>query len=216
MHLKRMAAPKSWNLLRKEKKYIVKPLPGKHSLKNCLSIAHALKSIGLASETRSLKKSLNVNPVIIDGVPVKEYKQQAGLFDTIQTTGKKYRVVMTKGGMLTIKESKGTLKPCRVERKITTKGGKTQIGLSDGRTIIWGEGDVKTGDSLLLEVPSQKIKGHSKIEKGAKILVLSGKSAGVTGIITEINDKIVKYSSENTTSSTSKDNIFVIPEGFEE
>ena len=35
-HLKRLVAPRSWNIARKERTWTTKPMPGKHSLEGAL------------------------------------------------------------------------------------------------------------------------------------------------------------------------------------
>ena len=119
MHLKRMSAPKSWVLDRKSTKYIVRPLPGKHSLSKSLSIADALKGLNIASTTRSVKKTLHDSVVLVDGIRVKEYNSQVGLFDILSVGGLVYRMLLDSHGRLVLKESKGFLKPCRIVRKIS-------------------------------------------------------------------------------------------------
>ena len=34
-HMKRLVAPRSWNIARKERKWTTKPMPGKHGFYNC-------------------------------------------------------------------------------------------------------------------------------------------------------------------------------------
>ena len=42
-HLKRLVAPRSWNIARKERTWTTKPMPGKHSLESALPISTILR-----------------------------------------------------------------------------------------------------------------------------------------------------------------------------
>ena len=42
-HLKRLVAPRSWNIARKERTWTTKPMPGKHSLEGALPISTILR-----------------------------------------------------------------------------------------------------------------------------------------------------------------------------
>ena len=58
-HLKSYAAPKSWTLLRKITKWILRPQPGKHPLERSLPVGILLKQLGIAQTTREAKKIVN-------------------------------------------------------------------------------------------------------------------------------------------------------------
>ena len=42
-HLKRLVAPRSWSIARKEKTWTTKPMPGKHSLEGAIPISTILR-----------------------------------------------------------------------------------------------------------------------------------------------------------------------------
>jgi len=66
----------------------------------------------------------------------------------------------------------------KVKSKTTIKGGKTQLGFHDGRTIIT-DINANIDDTCLLQIPEQKILDVIKFEKNSP-------NAGRIGLINEI------------------------------
>ena len=97
--------------------------------------------------------------------------------------------------------------------KTTVKGGKTQVHLHDGRNILLDESpDYKTGDSLVISLPDQKVSSHLEMKKGSTAYLTGGSHIGE---IAKIKDQEVKRSSKpNETSfedfGTITDYVFVI------
>ena len=68
-----------------------------------------------------------------------------------------------------------------------------------------------TGDTLVVEVPEQKIKEHLKFEKGSFVYLSGGKHKGESGIADEIKDSMIKVKPESGEMfETSKKFAFVI------
>jgi len=101
-----------------------------------------------------------------------------------------YRLV-PKGGHvlepLKIDKSEKSQKLVKVTSKTTIKGGKTQIGFHDGRSVI-SETKVNVGDSCLMQVPEQKILDIIKLDKGTQVIVTKGVNAGQLGTVDEIKE----------------------------
>jgi small subunit ribosomal protein S4e len=74
------------------------------------------------------------------------------------------------------------------------KGGITQLHLHDGRNILLdAKSDYKTGDSIVISLPDQKIKKHLPIKEGALAYLTGGSHIGETAKVVE---SIVKRSSK--------------------
>ena len=65
----------------------------------------------------------------------------------------------------------------KITSKTTIKGGKTQLGFHDGRTIIT-DTKANVDDTCLLQIPKQKILDVIKFEKNSQVIVTSGMSVG--------------------------------------
>ena len=56
-HLKRLAAPKTWGITRKNTKFITKPVPGPHGMQAGMPLSVLIKEIlNYAGTTREVKK----------------------------------------------------------------------------------------------------------------------------------------------------------------
>ena len=138
----------------------------------------------LADTSRDAKKIIKTKNVLVDGKPRKDLRYPVGLFDLIDIPkeGKMYRVVPDKHGLILIEAPKkeSNLKICRIKNKTMVKGGNIQLNLYDGKNIVIKDKkeDYNTGDSVLIELPSQKIVEHIKMEKGVVAILTGGQNIG--------------------------------------
>jgi small subunit ribosomal protein S4e len=94
---------------------------------------------------------------------------------------KQYRVVPDKHGLslIEITKKESSVKICRIKNKTMVKGGKTQLNLHDGKNILIKDKETyRPGDSILIELPSQKIVEHVNMEKGVVAIIVSGQNIG--------------------------------------
>ena len=196
-HLKRIAAPRTWNILRKAHTFISKPNSGAHKNRFGLSINTFLKEeIGIAKTTKEVKRIMREGEVLVDGKRRHDEKFNVGFMDVVSFPGvkKSYRVGLTSKGKLVgfeVKESEAKKKLVRVEDKKTIKKGKMQLICSFGRVLLVDKDAYKTGDSLLISLPEQKVEKHFAFAKGATVLVLEGKHGGSVGTIEKVEGTIV-------------------------
>jgi small subunit ribosomal protein S4e len=181
--MKRLLAPKFWKVPKKLRKWVVSPRPSPHKKFECIPLQIIIRDILNIAETRKEAKSIIKNrEVLVDGKVVKDHKYPVGLMDSIAIPklNQYYRVIMTRRGLGLIKISKkeSKLKICRINNKTIVKKGKLQLNLHDGRNILVDKDVYKTGDSVLIELPTQKILEHIKFEKGSLGLVTKGKNSG--------------------------------------
>jgi len=148
----------------------------KHSFPLSFVVRDILKFADNAGEARKIIKGRNVR---VDGRVMKDTKYGVGLFDVIEIGGKHFRVLPGKKMQLAEVPSKdGKLKLCKIKDKHAIRGKGTQLNLHDGRNILVEGGEYKVNDSILIELPNQKIKKHIKFESGALVLIVDGKHAG--------------------------------------
>ncbi|MEK6909689.1 MAG: 30S ribosomal protein S4e [Candidatus Aenigmatarchaeota archaeon] len=190
-HLKRLLAPSFWRVPKKEKKWVVTPHAGPHPKLYSIPLSIILTHIiNIANTTAEAKKIIRKGEIFVDGKRRKDYAYPVGLFDiiSIPTTKKHYRVVPSTKGLELIEtsEKETNLKICRVDNKSILKKGKTQLNLHDGKNILVENGNYKTGDSLLLELPSLKIIDHLPLEKGNVGIISHGTGAGRLGEIKQL------------------------------
>lgn len=182
-HLKRLVAPRSWNIARKERTWTTKPMPGKHSLESALPISTILRDyLKICDNNREAKIILHNRDVFVDQRVVNKPKFPVGLMDVISIPKIKLhvRAMLDKHGRIEfvpIKAADSKWKLARVENKRNIKGGHTQINLHDGTNILSKE-KVKTGDVLQLNLPDLKVKKVLKFKKGAQSLIIGGAHVG--------------------------------------
>lgn len=176
--LERAAAPTWWPIERKAKKFITVPV-GPHSAGIPLTVV-VRDVLQLAATGREAAKAIKAGKILIDGRKMRDPGYGIGPMDilTIPELGKSWRLVPA--AKLALVETAGadaSLKLCRVNGKRIVKGGRLQIALHDGRTLL-AAGPISTADSLLLKVPEQAVVGHIKLEPGALVLVTAGAAIG--------------------------------------
>lgn len=191
--LKRQMAPLFWSITRKDKRFVVTVKPGPHSKHYSIPLAVLLRdTLKIVSSLREAKSAIYTGKVMVDGITRKSLHHGVGLMDVIQLENVQeiYRMVPLDGTILKpikINDSEKSKKICKVTSKTTIRKGKTQIGFHDGRTLISDE-EVKAGDSVIMEIPKQKILDTIKLEKGVLALVIRGINAGQLGTVQEIKE----------------------------
>ena len=212
--MKRYAAPGYWPIGVKNYKWTIKPDPGPHPIDRSIPLGIVLRDIlGLATNMREVKYILNENEVLVDARRIREYKFPVGLMDVISIPkiGKNYRVIPSRNKVLTIKEipeSESALKICKVVNKTFLKGGRQQISLHDGRTLI-SDLNVKLGDSILIKLPAQEVVEHYSLSSGNKAVFIGGKNIGLLGEIIDVNDQI-EVKTEIGLKRSVKTNVMVV------
>ncbi|MEM4239696.1 MAG: 30S ribosomal protein S4e [Candidatus Woesearchaeota archaeon] len=214
-HLKRLNAPKSWAILRKTTKYIAKPLPGAHRLSESMPVSLVLQQLGYAQTSAEAKKILQAHQILVDNRRIKDPKAPVGLLDSISLPGSNeyYRLVFdTKGRLhlMPIPKSEAGMKLCKVVNKTSVAGGKVQLNLSDGRNVLAESKAASTGDTLLLEVPGQKIQQRLALEKGALVYLLGGKHIGTTGVVEKLEGNEIMFTANGQQIMTAKKYALVV------
>lgn len=203
--MKRLAAPRSWDIPRKSDRFVFKPLPGPHAISAAYPLGVVIRDLAsMARLTKELKFMMKNGRVLVDGKERRTPRFPVGLFNVVSVPveGVDFRLVPSPKGLALAKVSseEARTKLCSVYTKTKVKGGHVQYGLHDGRSMVDDALDLAPGDAVLLEVPTQKVLGQAKLAKGSLGLVLTGERAGQLGKIAEVKkgtisrEKMVKIS----------------------
>lgn len=181
--MRRLLAPTFWKVGKKVLPYVISPSPGPHKKFECIPLGIIVRDILKIAETyKEAKKIIKSGEILVDGKPRKDHKYPVGLMDVISIPKikKNYRVVVNSKGLklIEISEKDASLKLCKIANKTKVKGGLTQLNCHDGRNILVKEDIYKTGDSLVIEIPSNKIVEHLKLQKKTLVLITKGKNIG--------------------------------------
>ncbi|MBI4416531.1 MAG: 30S ribosomal protein S4e [Euryarchaeota archaeon] len=183
-HLKRLPAPRTWKLARKEFVWTYKPRPGPHPAEQSLPIAMVLRDmLRSADNAREAERVIFSRSVLVDGRVVTDPKFPVGFMDvvTIAPTKEHYRMLLDRRGKLAlvpVDAAEAGWKLCRVQGKTTVRGGQFQIHLHDGRNLLLAKNEYTPGTTLKVSVPSQKVAGTLPLAEGNVALLIGGQHAG--------------------------------------
>jgi len=203
--LKRLAAPRSWDISRKSNRFVFKPSPGPHPISSAYPLGVVVRDLdSMANLSRELKMMMKSGKVKVDGTERRTPRFPVGLFNVVSVPleGVDYRLVPSPKGLALAKvgADEAKTKLCSVNTKTKVKGGHIQYGFHDGRSVVDDSLKLSPGDAVLMEVPSQKVLGQAKLAKGSLGLILTGERAGQLGKIAEVKkgtisrEKMVKIS----------------------
>ena len=218
-HLKRNAAPRTWDIDRKKNTFILRPKSSGHPLEAGLPLGIILRDdLKLAATTAEVKKILHHTSVLVDGKRQQEYHFQVGLFDIFALEEKKqfFTVIFDRKGRVILQEIPSTWasqKVAKVTGKTMLNGGKVQLHFHDGKNMLTDQ-TVALGDSVVRIFPEGKINKVLPLQTGATAFLLKGKHRGDFGVIKEIHGNQATYLRDNKTIETLKEYLFVLPSDF--
>jgi small subunit ribosomal protein S4e len=212
MHTKRIATGKG-----KQPKWVVTALAGSHKKQDSMTLLQAVRNVlKYADNAHEAERILHNGLIAVNKKIVREPKTAVGLMDVLEIPkmAAYYRVLPAARGVRLheIREPESAVKPCRIVDKQTLKGGRVQLNLHDGTTILLNKGTFKTKDTLVLELPSRNIRDVLEYKTGAMALISRGRHSGKTGLIGVISagGASVKSKTKVGDFETLSDYVFVI------
>ena len=184
--LKRRAAPRSWTVPRKGTKWILRPRPGPHAQDRSIPLLLVLRDLQrIVVSAREARVLVRSGAVRVDGKVASDLARGVGLMDTVSLAApldRHYRLVTDRRGKLvlaSIPSTEAAVKIGRVRFKHAAKGGKVELTLHDGRNLLLpASTSYRVGDSLKIEVPSQKVVEHFSLKPGVLAYVAGGSHVG--------------------------------------
>jgi len=187
MHLKRLAAPKSWMLGKLGGVFTLKPSSGPHKQGESLPIGLFLRNrVKYALSKKEVETIMKQRLIKIDGKTRTDPKFPTSFMDVVQIekTGENFRIIYDVKGRFTvhrITSSEAAYKLCRVKAVSTGPKGVPYLHTSDGRTIRFPDPDAKVNDSIQLDLATNKMLDIIKFEVGNLCMVTGGANAGRVG-----------------------------------
>lgn len=213
-HLKRIAAPATWMVDRKERKFIAMP-KGSFRMAMGMPLITVLKDVlRLVTTRKEGKRVLNSREILVNSRRRKDEKFMVGLMDVlaIKDIGKSYRMLLDRNNILRlvqVAESEASVKPGKVTGKRSVKKGRIQLSLHDGRSLL-GAAEHKIGDTVVLALPKGDVAQHLKLESGCHAYLIGGSNVGKTGIVGNIAGDKVTIKVGNETVEAAKRFVFVV------
>ncbi|MCI4461511.1 MAG: 30S ribosomal protein S4e [Thermogladius sp.] len=199
-HLKALAAPYYWPILRKEFKWAVKPSPGPHPIEYSLPLLIVVRNVfGYAETAREARRLIAEGNFRIDGRVVRDYKFPVGFMDVLHIvpTDEYYRVVPVPTkviGFVKIPREEASFKLCRIEDKVTVKGGHIQLNLHDGRNVLVRVSDPRnpvedvydTLGTIQLSLADNKIMDYIPLAENTLVIISGGRNVGRVGLLKSV------------------------------
>lgn len=191
-HMKRLTAPTSWPISRKTQVWVTKPAPGPHPNRKSMPLLTIVRDLaGYCDTAREARRIIGARKIFVDGKPARDYKLPVGLFDVISIpeTKENFRLLLDRRGkfrLMRITPDEAKWKLVRIEKKTTIKGGVAQLNLHDGRNILLKKDMMKTGDTLKISIPDQKVLGTYEFKEGNLAYLIGGSHIGQLGTIQKI------------------------------
>ncbi len=216
-HLKRVSAPASWPVGRKESKLIARP-KGSFSFEMGMPLITALKDVlGLVKTRKEGKLVLNTKSILVNGKRRKDEKFMIGLMDIvgISDLGRSYRVLLDKNSILRlvpVSGSESSIKLCKVIGKRAVKKGRLQLSLHDGRSCI-GAAAHSIGDTLVLGLQKNDVVQHVKLEDSCNAYIIGGSNVGRSGVVEHVSGNMVTVKIGDEVANVAKRFVFVTGKG---
>jgi len=240
-HLKRINAPRSWQLDKLGGTWAPRPSTGPHRLRECIPMALIIRNrLKYALTRREVIMIVMRRAVEVDGKVRTDTNYPVGLMDVVRIAkcDEHFRVLYDVKGRFVlhrITPEEAKYKLCRVVR--VTKANKASIGHNpfvpgqqgaipyllthDGRTIRYPDPLIKGLDTIKFDIESGKIAGHVKFEPGNVAFITRGHNMGRVGVIVSKERHlgsfdIVHLRDKKGNNFTTRSNyVFVIGEGTE-
>lgn len=197
-HQKRLTAPDTWGIPKKDFKFVPKTSPGPHN-RDAMPIAIWLRDhMGVARDMKEVRQILNQREIILNGRFCRDPNLGLGTFDVISIPkiGKHYTILRDQQGKFVAKEipaERAEFRLCKVKNKTIVKGGKVQVNLLFGANILT-DAEIKRNDSVVLTLgspldPSRKrfqLVERYPFEIGNFAMIIGGRHSGRIGRIVAI------------------------------
>jgi small subunit ribosomal protein S4e len=218
-HMKRLTAPTSWPISRKTSVWVTKQTPGAHSIQRSMPLLIVVRDLAKYCDTaREARRIIGERKILVDGKVATNYKMPVGIMDVISVPDNKdhFRMLLDRLGhfrLMRITAEEAKWKFVRIENKTTIKEGKIQLNLHDGRNIVLDKNARKTGDTLKISIPEQKILGVHEFKEGSTAYLTGGSHIGQLGTVQDL--AIIRSSASNIVHfkdgfSTVTDYVFIV------
>ncbi|HIG51936.1 hypothetical protein CXT76_01990 [Candidatus Parvarchaeota archaeon] len=191
MYLSRAKASRKLPLPRKGTKYLAR---ASSHLNSGVPVVIAIRDmLKLAKTSKEVKKMINERMIKINGKEVKDLKESIKLFNLL-TIGETYKLILSNFKKFDFEKVEDKSRIAKVINKKILGKKKIQLNLHDGTNILTDK-LVKINDSIELDLKNKLIK-IIKMEKGNELFIFSGKNAGKTGKLLEIDKNKIKIEVE--------------------
>ena len=211
-HMKARSAPNTWNIRRKEEKFVARPNSGGQALEMTLPLGMLLRNLKVADTKKEINYVIKNTPVLVNARRRWDYNFGVGFLDVLSLpeTKQSYVLTLDKKGRLVAEHTEETgskLSQARGVSKI--RGNRLQLHLSDGRNIIVDK-PVAAGTTVVVSVPESKVLKLLPVEAKSTVILTAGKHRGKRGVIESMTAGTITVQTDEGTISTKKSYAFVL------
>ena len=224
-HLKRLHAPKHWNIGKMGGVWASRPSQGPHKLRECLPVCIILRErLKYALTGKECQQICMERCVKVDGKIRTDEKFPAGFMDVIELekANDRFRLLYdTKGRYVLhrLDREEAQFKLCRIN-KIYVGSKKVPCAVThDGRTLRFPDPDLKVNDVVKVDIKTGKMSDVLKFDLGAMVMITKGHNCGRVGTLMHVEKHDGSFSiitvkdSKGNTFATRLGNVFVIGSG---
>jgi len=225
-HLKRLNAPRHWMLDKLSGIFAPRPSTGPHKLRECLPLVILLRNrLKFALTRREVTLIAMQRLVKVDHKVRTDITYPAGFMDVIsidKIQNGNFRLLYDTKGRFVLQKitpQEAKYKLCKVRRSQVGAKSVPYVSLHDGRTVRYPHPEVKTNDTVKLDLETGKIESFIKFEVGNLCTIVGGRNLGRVGVITNREKhpgsfEIVHVKdAAGQTFATRISNVFVIGKG---
>jgi len=224
-HLKRLHAPRHWNLGKMTGVWAPRPSAGPHKLRECLPICVVLRDrLKYALNNKECQQICMERCVKVDGKVRTDHNYPAGFMDVLELekSGDRFRLLFdTKGRFVLhrVNREEASYKLCRVNKVYVTAKKIPVLVTHDGRTIRYPDPDAKVNDTIKVDIATGKMSDIIKFELGAMCMLTKGHNAGRVGTLEHIErhegsfDIVTIKDTKGNVFATRLGNVFIVGTG---
>jgi ribosomal protein S4E len=174
--------------------------------------------MNVGTTKKELNHVLRETPVLVNGTRRWDLRFGVGFMDVVAIPSANVFSVLTMDdhGRLTVAPVEQTVadkKHAQVRGISVIKGGKHQLQLTDGRTVLVDAKSAKTftrGASVVISVPKGTVASVHAVEPKATVILTSGKHRGKRGVVEAIDGEFVTVATAEGPLSTKQTFAFVL------
>ncbi len=200
-HQKRLSAPDSWPVERKNQVYTVASHAGPHGGEAVPLVVFVRDVLGYVENAKELRYALDNDDVLVNGDAVSDHRLPVGTFDIVAFPSRDeyYRVFPGEGGRLSlvsVEEEAADNKLARIDDVTHISGGEVQLNLHTGGNVVVEDDDYSTNDSVVVDLEDGEVLERFAFEEGSAVTAVDGRHSGEVGELVEYN--VNEGSSDNT------------------